>query len=549
MATIQGTFRKDFLEPKKVTVSHRRVASLLKALIHIPPLTFALFEIITNLRGHYLGASFEKQSSYQLAAKAHELAIYASLTAIVTSYIRYELLFGDGLPFGAFLGVVQLLSVSYLWSRELWSSVFATAHKLRKRIAFFTLILICGVIAATAGPSSATLLIPRQLIWLIQDSHILINGTFQDIWPDYMDPLQVPAECTRVAANPAEGNVLCPGSDWRDLLITLDLTDAALAPGGYTVLYAWGTLGANGETYYGTSGACASNMSSLQVCGVVESVAVADAAFNDSYIWDVPKDSHTSFLDSYHSITKNLYEAYVAVQCLQDTIENSEDESVVEFPILATTIEQYSHREKVSSTVFTKPELYAYPGNVSEFRLIFTKSPAESLGRNASGAILLNPRSTVAGSPQNITTCTLGAGWGSSTMLKDNALGITYVWPTDLPKPVAFNLKDQETHIAGSQLMLHKPVFLNDSGSVFPQRPIEMPVEWLEYLNPTTTVSQGTNSTVINAYMSHLANDPSEWFVALTLNYMIEYALATVGIDLPWEGKILLPTLSSKRLL
>ena len=91
-------------------------------------------------------------------------------------------------------------------------------------------------------------------------------------------------------------------------------------------------------------------------------------------------------------------------------------------------------------------------------------------------------------------------------------------------------------------------MFLNYSGSVFPQRPIEMPVEWLEYPNPTTTVSQSTNSTVINAYMPHLANDLSEWFMALTLNCMVEYAFATVEIDLPWEGKILAPTRSSKRL-
>ena len=127
-------------------------------------MAIALFEVITNLHGRYLGRTFDKQSYYQLAAKAHEIAIDASLTSIMLSYIRHELTIGDGLPFGAFLGSLQVTTVSYLWSRELWSSLFASRLRIR-RIAFFILMLLCGIIAATAGPSSAVLLIPRQNFW------------------------------------------------------------------------------------------------------------------------------------------------------------------------------------------------------------------------------------------------------------------------------------------------------------------------------------------------------------------------------------------------
>ena len=84
------------------------------------------------------------------------MAIDTSLATIVLSYIRYELTVGDGLPFGAFLGSLQFSSVSYLWSRELWSSLSAPGRKLR-RLALFSLVLTCGIIVATAGPSSATL--------------------------------------------------------------------------------------------------------------------------------------------------------------------------------------------------------------------------------------------------------------------------------------------------------------------------------------------------------------------------------------------------------
>ena len=132
MSIYQGTFTKNFSEPKKVAVRRSRPTALLKALIHVAPMGFAFFKIMINVRGRWVGGSFTNQSHYQLVAKAHEILIDASLTSIVLSYIQYELTAGNGLPFGAFLGGLQFLSVSYLWSRELWASAFATCYSLRK---------------------------------------------------------------------------------------------------------------------------------------------------------------------------------------------------------------------------------------------------------------------------------------------------------------------------------------------------------------------------------------------------------------------------------
>ena len=143
-------------------------------------MTIALLEITISLHGRYLGNSFNRQSYYQLTAKAHKILINASLALIVLSYIQYKLMIGEGLPFGAFLGSLQFSSISYLFSRELWSSLFAPGRKIR-RIAFFVLIIICGIVAATTGPSSATLLIPRESFWPVDPSYVLINSTFQDV--------------------------------------------------------------------------------------------------------------------------------------------------------------------------------------------------------------------------------------------------------------------------------------------------------------------------------------------------------------------------------
>ena len=196
MATYRGTFQAPYLKPRKVTVRRSRLTASLKSLIHAVPVGFALYEVILNLKGHYLGDTFNSQSRYQLVAKAHEILIDTSLTSIVLSYVRLQLMSDDGLSFGAFLGSVQFLSMSYLWSRELWSSVFTSICTLRKRITFLLLIMACGIIASTSGRSSATLLIPRMTLWPLNSTYVLINGTMQDIWPDALDPQTIPSQCS-----------------------------------------------------------------------------------------------------------------------------------------------------------------------------------------------------------------------------------------------------------------------------------------------------------------------------------------------------------------
>ena len=54
----------------------------------------------------------------QFAAKLHELTISASLTAVIFSYIRHELVTDNGLPFGVIMAGFQFKEISYLWSIE-----------------------------------------------------------------------------------------------------------------------------------------------------------------------------------------------------------------------------------------------------------------------------------------------------------------------------------------------------------------------------------------------------------------------------------------------
>ena len=99
----RGIFTKDFLEPEKVAIRRSRITALLRTLIHVVPVGLAIFEIVLNLKGHFVGKTFDKQSHLQFVAKAHEISMQASLATIILSYIRHQISTSKGMPFGAFL--------------------------------------------------------------------------------------------------------------------------------------------------------------------------------------------------------------------------------------------------------------------------------------------------------------------------------------------------------------------------------------------------------------------------------------------------------------
>ena len=124
------------------------------------------------------------QVYYQLGAKVHEIMMQASLAAIIFSYVRYEMALGDGLPFGALFSGLQINQVSYLWSMEFWGSLSSDNIPIRRKLAMIAMITVSFILATAVGPSSAILLIPRLDFWPAGSTHIWVNATFDDIWPD-----------------------------------------------------------------------------------------------------------------------------------------------------------------------------------------------------------------------------------------------------------------------------------------------------------------------------------------------------------------------------
>ena len=79
---------KGYDEPTKIAIRQSRPVAFLRALIHIAPLSVALWEVILNWNNYYVGATIRNIAYYQFGAKVHEMAAQASLAAIVFTYVR-----------------------------------------------------------------------------------------------------------------------------------------------------------------------------------------------------------------------------------------------------------------------------------------------------------------------------------------------------------------------------------------------------------------------------------------------------------------------------
>ena len=170
-------------EPTKKAIRRNKTVALLRCLIHLFPVTFALSLIVLNWNTYYVGISIYNQAVYQVLAKIHEVAIQASLATIVFSYIRYELTIGNGIPFGTLFSGLQISQVAYLWSMEFWGSLRSPYLPPTKKLLLLSLVFVSISLASLSGPSSAILLVPRQDFWPGGSTDIWINATMDSLYP------------------------------------------------------------------------------------------------------------------------------------------------------------------------------------------------------------------------------------------------------------------------------------------------------------------------------------------------------------------------------
>lgn len=206
-------------EEKKVAMYKRRRIALLRSLIHIVPVAAAIVLIVLNTTSFYIGGELEgpedldteKLAALQFTAKLHELFMMLSLGSILVTYIRRELIFGRGVPFGALFSPSQFPNLSYVWSPAMWG-IMTHDWGSRKKWFIVPLILLCTVLGFAVGPSSATLMRPRLDDWSMRYVPFWVDRSLDDLYPTTMNDSADISHCMADTGDPA-----CPAGNWQTL--------------------------------------------------------------------------------------------------------------------------------------------------------------------------------------------------------------------------------------------------------------------------------------------------------------------------------------------
>ena len=261
-----------------------------------------------------------------------------------------------------------------------------------------------------------------------------------------------------------------------------------------------------------------------------------------------------SQLDAIHSITAGYYQPYTSVVCEYDVIRGTNDTDPVAFPAYSGLGVQIANAIDSNSYVppgvtlnypnLTKSELLNTPGSPGEHRLRWVELP---FNNTAIGAVVLTPRS-FQNTTQEVLMCSIGAGWGLSTMNTSTLDGnATPVLSQVDAEAVSYAMRNSGIPssddayypgifpVATMTAYLSKLFFLPR----FPQRPVIVTEEWARYLNPSIKY---LNTTVFNNLMGlNPTSDTVEHredLAEIILSGMVANGLSRIGSTSQLQGKV-----------
>ncbi|RDL36233.1 uncharacterized protein BP5553_06845 [Venustampulla echinocandica] len=185
--------RDDREEPRPATWKSLLRVLCRHCIVHLFPVAIICVLLGFNFHRYYIGHSLlgpadwqddSKIDMLQIAAKIHEISIIASLTTVVCDIICYVLSSNVGVPISAVDAGAAFSGGTYLLSSEFLKIFKSEAYKCRHKVVIaFMAILFC-VVANSAGPSSAILMIPKNQTWPSANYDFVLNGTkSEDLWP------------------------------------------------------------------------------------------------------------------------------------------------------------------------------------------------------------------------------------------------------------------------------------------------------------------------------------------------------------------------------
>ncbi|PWY93398.1 hypothetical protein BO94DRAFT_532333 [Aspergillus sclerotioniger CBS 115572] len=207
-------------ERPKVFMYRSKTLASIRCVLHVVPVGAAFGLLILNSAGYYIGGELsgasgqdtEKLAALTFAAKLHELLMLASLGSILITYIRRELAFGEGLPFGAIFTSLQFQDISFLWSLSMWGSIQHDWQRRSTKWFILSLMVICTLLGLTAGPSTSNLMKPRLGDWPAGGTQFWIDCTEDVLFPRTMENSSSLSHCAL-----DNSDLACPAGNWQIL--------------------------------------------------------------------------------------------------------------------------------------------------------------------------------------------------------------------------------------------------------------------------------------------------------------------------------------------
>jgi hypothetical protein len=167
------------------------------------------FYIGSELQG-ISGQDSEKLLALVLSAKVMELLTVFSLSTIVFTMVRHELVLGQGVPLAA-LGVgLQISDPTFLISKELLAIIKGKFSVNWKKYIFTLLIIVFTILAVCIAPASATAMMPQNSSWRAGGTILWWNATDPALFPDTLNETHTLGSVCNVTGSPG-----CPSYQWE----------------------------------------------------------------------------------------------------------------------------------------------------------------------------------------------------------------------------------------------------------------------------------------------------------------------------------------------
>ncbi|KAK6347662.1 hypothetical protein TWF718_005501 [Orbilia javanica] len=221
-------------ERPKIAIDGRKWVSISRCLgVHILPFFATITIIWLNGVNYYIGGNLAASSNeetdkaylnvLQVAAKAQELLVLASLGTMVADYVRYHACVGDGVPFAALTASFSFTSLGYIYSPEYWSVLLeipsGSARRVIRKILFAIFLLAVTVAGALIGPATAITIIPA-VAWFPAGSPSanidLPAGITSSALPLTLRSDNVPRNCSNADASLSDPP--CPAAGYYSIM-------------------------------------------------------------------------------------------------------------------------------------------------------------------------------------------------------------------------------------------------------------------------------------------------------------------------------------------